>query len=39
MEKGLSVEEMVRLDAGSELEFAAEMSQLKVAWEFVGEVA
>lgn len=41
MEKGLSVEEMVRLDVGSELEVELdpEMIQLKVAWELVGEVA
>ena len=39
MEKGLLVEEMVRLDAGAEVEFAAEMIQLKVAWALVGEVA
>ena len=35
MEKGLLVEEMVRLDAVS----AAEMIQLKVAWALVGEEA
>lgn len=42
MEKGLSVEEMVRLDAaelGSEGELDSEMIQLKVAWELVAEVA
>lgn len=39
MENGLSVEEMVRLDVGSEPESAPEMIQLKVAWESVGEVA
>lgn len=42
MEKGLSVEEMVRLDAaelGSEGDLDSEMIQLKVAWELVGEVA
>ena len=37
MAKGLSVEEMVRLDVGSEP--APEMIQLKVAWESVGELA
>lgn len=38
MEKGLSVEEMVRLDSEEEGE-AAEMIQLKVASALVGDVA
>lgn len=39
MEKGLLVEEMVRLDSELELVSAAEMIQLKVAWALVGDVA
>ena len=39
MAKGLLVEEMRRLDAELESAEAEEMIQLKMAWEFVGEVA
>ena len=39
MEKGLLVEEMVRLESELVSVSAAEMIQLKVAWALVGDVA